>query len=88
MKRMKHLLVILLVIVVSGFLMAGACDDAAEKLCGPCGTIENGDSTITGNAELDGVFKAWNRKPKGPERYQDDNLCQIDPLVLGIFLKK
>jgi len=34
------------------------CDDAASALCGDCGTIANGDATISGNAELDGIFKA------------------------------
>jgi hypothetical protein len=60
MKRMKHVLVTLLIIGVASFTMANMCEDAAEKACGPCGTIETGDSTISGNVELDGLFKAVN----------------------------
>lgn len=36
-----------------------ACDgDPAEKLCGPCGSIETGQLSISGNAQLDGFFSA------------------------------
>ncbi len=58
MKRIKQVLVTLLIIGVSGLLMAGACDDATSAVCGDCGKIEYGDSTISGNTELDGIFKA------------------------------
>jgi len=34
-----------------------ACD-AAEKMCGPCGEVKMGDATISGDARLDGFFKA------------------------------
>ncbi len=37
------------------------CDELteiSEGVCGPCGTIANGDATISGNAALDGIFKA------------------------------
>ena len=61
MKKLFTLLTGLLVVGVSGFMMAGACEDVtevAEGVCGDCGTVKNGDATITGNAELDGIFKA------------------------------
>lgn len=61
MKKLMNVLAVLIVVALSGFMMAGACEDAAsvaEDVCGPCGTIENGDATITGMASLDGVFKA------------------------------
>ena len=32
--------------------------DAAEKLCGPCGDVYAGDDFISGDARLDGLFKA------------------------------
>lgn len=32
--------------------------DDVESICGPCGTVANGDATISGNAQLDGIFKA------------------------------
>lgn len=35
-----------------------ACPGAAEELCGPCGTIESGQLSISGNAQLDGFFSA------------------------------
>jgi hypothetical protein len=31
---------------------------AAEELCGPCGSIETGQLSISGNAQLDGFFSA------------------------------
>jgi hypothetical protein len=54
---MKHLLAVLLIVGASGFLMAGACDEIAEA-CGPCGKVSTGDATISGDAALDGFFKA------------------------------
>ncbi len=36
--------------------MGSACEDLKEA-CGPCGTIESGDGTISGDAKLDGFFK-------------------------------
>jgi hypothetical protein len=35
-----------------------ACPGAAEELCGPCGSIETGQLSISGNAQLDGFFSA------------------------------
>jgi hypothetical protein len=34
------------------------CDNAAENLCGPCGTIATGQLSISGDAQLDGFFSA------------------------------
>lgn len=62
MKVFKNVLAMLVVVGLSGFMMAGACDDGGglldDGVCGPCGSVANGDSTITGNAEVDGVLKA------------------------------
>ncbi len=55
---LKHFFFAIIFIGVGGFLMGGACEDAASGACGECGTIANGDVTISGNAELDGLFKA------------------------------
>jgi hypothetical protein len=55
MRTMKHLLAVLLIVGASGILMAGACDDG---VCGPCGELKYGDATISGDARLDGLFKA------------------------------
>lgn len=57
MKKLFTVLTVSMVIGLSGFMMAGACDEASA-LCGDCGTIENGDATISGMAQLDGIFKA------------------------------
>jgi modification target Cys-rich repeat protein len=43
------------VMVVYG-AMAPGCDE--DSLCGPCGSVAYGDSTISGDARLDGLFKA------------------------------
>ena len=53
MKKVFSLFAMML--LVAG--LASSCD-AASKMCGPCGQIENGDATITGMAQLDGIFKA------------------------------
>jgi len=58
MKKLLTVLTVLAVLGLSGFMMAGACDNPGEALCGECGTIENGDATISGMAQLDGIFKA------------------------------
>jgi modification target Cys-rich repeat protein len=34
------------------------CPGAAEDLCGPCGSLETGQLSISGNAQLDGFFNA------------------------------
>ncbi len=57
MKKVKQLLVVLMFVSLSGTLMGGACEDIQEA-CGPCGTVANGDTTISGDARLDGLFKA------------------------------
>ena len=51
-----------------GGVMASGCSDAAaqvpgvggafEEVCGPCGTIASGDIGISGDARVDGFFKA------------------------------
>jgi hypothetical protein len=51
--------------VIAGFTVTG-CDDSgtdalsgvSEDVCGPCGTVAMGDIGISGNAKLDGFFKA------------------------------
>jgi hypothetical protein len=54
-------------IVIGGMLSSGCSDAAAqvpglpggfEEICGPCGTIASGDVGISGDARLDGFFKA------------------------------
>jgi len=53
-----------MVLLLGAAALVHGCDDDnvaiddQESICGPCGTIANGDSTISGNASLDGIFKA------------------------------
>jgi len=61
MRKLFALLTMVLTLGISGFIMAGACEDVtdiAEGVCGECGKVSQGDATISGNAELDGIFKA------------------------------
>ncbi|HLV21928.1 MAG TPA: hypothetical protein VKZ49_13635 [Polyangiaceae bacterium] len=49
--------------LVGGLVAAGCSEDnplaqGAEELCGPCGVVAQGDVGISGNAKLDGFFKA------------------------------
>lgn len=55
MKVFKSLLAVMLLAGSMGLI---ASCDASEKLCGPCGDIYAGDNYISGDARLDGVFKA------------------------------
>jgi len=48
---------VLIPAVVGGFLTFG-CDDVAKEACGECGLVAEGDIGISGNAKLDGFFKA------------------------------
>lgn len=41
-----------------GMTTLTGCGDAAENLCGPCGSIATGQLSISGNAQLDGFFTA------------------------------
>ena len=55
---MKYRVIGLIMLFAVGvFGLGGACDKLTEA-CGPCGVVANGDATISGNAELDGIFKA------------------------------
>ncbi|HUT78358.1 MAG TPA: hypothetical protein VM285_11760 [Polyangia bacterium] len=52
---MKKVLGLVLVVLTMGLI---ASCDAADKLCGPCGDVYAGDDFISGDARLDGIFKA------------------------------
>jgi hypothetical protein len=65
MRKATFGLAALVVPAIIGAVLAGGCDkvkDAAdstgEDLCGPCGVVAEGDVGISGNAKLDGFFKA------------------------------
>src|SRR5687767_1684515 len=46
--------------IVAGLALTSVqgCDDAANDICGPCGTIASGSLSISGSAKLDGFFNA------------------------------
>lgn len=48
--------------LLGALLSAGCTEDSGlptgDDICGPCGDIENGDISISGDARLDGFFKA------------------------------
>ncbi|MFO8070874.1 MAG: hypothetical protein R6V85_03270 [Polyangia bacterium] len=59
MKSIKSLLAAALLIVSFGTITS--CDEitkVSEGVCGPCGDVYDGDAFISGNARIDGVFKA------------------------------
>ncbi len=59
MTRFKSLVLVMMFVFTA--VMMSSCDEitnVSEGLCGPCGTVTNGDATITGMAQLDGIFKA------------------------------
>ena len=87
MKKIKNVLAMLVVVGLSGFMMAGACDDAnpVGDLCGPCGTVENGDATITGNAEVDGVFKAVGTMKMRTGSLKADFDARVRAIAEGVF---
>jgi hypothetical protein len=52
---------LVLMIVLGMFGFGGACDtikNASEDICGPCGDITKGDTFISGDARIDGLFTA------------------------------
>lgn len=64
-KQSKNLLTTLVggALVATTMITLQACDpgETAEKLCGPCGSLESGQLSIAGNAQIDGFFAATHR---------------------------
>jgi len=86
MKKLLNVLAVLLVVAISGFMMAGACEDVIEDgVCGPCGKIKNGDATISGNAELDGIFKAVGTLKLRTGSIKADFDGQVRAMAEGVF---
>ena len=85
MKKLMNMLAVLIVVALSGFMMAGACDDAKSGLCGPCGTVANGDATITGNAQVDGIFKAIGSLKMRTGSIQGSFDAQVRAMAEGVF---
>jgi hypothetical protein len=55
--------------------------DQAEELCGPCGTVAQGDIGISGNAKLDGFFGAVAQLNKAQVAINGDFEANIDDLI-------
>jgi len=88
MKKLFAVLTVTAVLGLSGFMMAGACDsvtEAAEGLCGDCGKVSNGDATITGMAELDGVFKAVGTLKMSTGAIKGDFDARVRAIAEGVF---
>jgi hypothetical protein len=68
MRKATFGLAALVVPAIIGAVLAGGCKEAqdaagdaagaTEDLCGPCGLVATGDIGISGNARIDGFFKA------------------------------
>ena len=58
MTRHRFVLVGAMVLALGALFACETIKKGTEGFCGPCGTIANGDATITGMAQLDGVFKS------------------------------
>ncbi len=88
MNKMKNLLYVLILIGSAGILTGGACEDVteiAEGVCGPCGTVANGDATITGMAELDGIFKAVGTLKMSTGSINADFDARVRAMAEGVF---
>lgn len=58
MKKASLMLVGAMICLLGTVFACETVKNATEGFCGDCGTIANGDATITGMAQLDGVFKS------------------------------
>jgi len=89
MKSIKNVLAVLIVVGLSGFMMAGACEDGPSGLtdgvCGECGTVSNGDATITGMAQLDGIFKAVGTMKMRTGSIKGDFDARVRAIAEGVF---
>jgi modification target Cys-rich repeat protein len=61
-KKIKKALIVIMTVLMAGFLSGGACEDkvndASEAACGACPTLEGGGADFTGDARVDGLFRA------------------------------
>jgi len=73
---MKTLFVVMVLAVV-GF--GGTCDSLTEA-CGPCGKVSTGDGTISGDAKLDGFFKAVGTLGNATASVQGDFRANLEGL--------
>jgi hypothetical protein len=78
---MKYRMIGLVMVLVLGlFGFGGACDKLSE-VCGPCGEVTMGDSTISGDARLDGFFKAVGSLGNGTAKIQADFRANLEDIA-------
>lgn len=75
----------LLPTMVGAFLVTGCGEDnglpGGDDICGPCGTVVQGDVGISGNAKLDGFFQAVADLNKASVSISGDFEANIDSLI-------
>jgi hypothetical protein len=82
----KRLQLTVCVACLMGALSCG--DDVTEKIveetleaCGPCGEVKLGDSTISGDARIDGFFKAVGTLGSATAKIESDFRAQVQELA-------
>jgi hypothetical protein len=84
-RNMKYRVIGLVMLVGIGvFGIGGACDsvtNVTEGVCGDCGTIANGDATISGDARVDGLFKAVGTLGSATASVQADFRANLEALA-------
>ena len=76
---MKKVFSLFAVMLLTAGLMSSC--DAASELCGPCGEVTMGDSTISGDARLDGFFKAVGSLGAGTATIQADFRANLEEIA-------
>ncbi|MCK9462363.1 MAG: hypothetical protein M0R80_22285 [Proteobacteria bacterium] len=76
---MKKVFSLFVIMVLAAGLMSSC--DASEKLCGPCGDITKGDTFISGDARIDGLFTAVGKL--GTATADIDASFKADVMALG-----
>jgi hypothetical protein len=78
MMKVKSLIAVLFLATSLGSMIA--CDELAE-VCGPCGKVELGDATISGDARLDGFFKAVGTLGNATASIEGEFKAQVEELA-------
>lgn len=77
MRRNSLIVAVLLACALSASL---ACEEISEA-CGPCGSVTTGDTTISGDARLDGFFKAVGTLGSATASIQADFRGELEALA-------
>jgi hypothetical protein len=68
-------------VLVLGLLGTVIACDELQEVCGPCGKVSTGDTTISGDAKLDGFFKAVGTLGAATATIQGDFRGEIEALA-------